>query len=89
MALTTAMIGLATLAVRPVWTRHGCRFVRVLKNNHKERPPQFFPGDLGRTVRAADSEVHGLCLESFLRQHVLRRERRRAVGYLLLLLLLL
>ena len=60
----------------------------VLENNHKQQPPQlssaeFWPGWKPTT------EVRGLCLESFLRQHLLHRERRRAVSYLLLLLLVL
>ena len=32
------------------------------------------------------AEVHGLRLDSFLRQHLLRTERRRAVGSFMLLL---
>ena len=85
MSLVAAMIGLATLAVRPAWMPHGRRFERVLKHRRKQQPPQLFPSDFGR-AGLPTSEVHELCLESFLRQHLLHRERRRAVGSLLLLL---
>ena len=54
MALITAMIRLAALAVSPVWMRHGCRFVRGLKQNHKQQPSQLFPGDFGLAGRTAD-----------------------------------
>ena len=53
-ALTTAMIGLATLTMGPVWMRHGCRVVRGLKKNHKQQLPQLFPGDFGRAGRIAN-----------------------------------
>ena len=47
----------------------------------------FSQGILAGLEGLSTSEVHGLSLESFLRQHLLHRKRRRAVGYLLLLLL--
>ena len=46
----------------------------------------FSQGILAGLGGLPTSEVRGLCLESFLRQHVLHKERRRAVGYLLPLL---
>ena len=54
MALITAMIELATLAVSPAWMGHGCQFVRGLKQNHKQQPSQLLPGDFGRAGRTAD-----------------------------------
>ena len=65
---------------------HGRRFERMLKHRKKQQPPQLFPGEFAELEGLPVSEVHGLCLESFLRQHLLHRERRRAVGSLLLLL---
>ena len=50
------------------------------------QPSQLFPGDLAGLEELQTSEVRGLRLESILRQHLLHRARRRAVGYLLLLL---
>ena len=87
MSLATAVIGLATLAVRPAWIPHGRRFERVLKHHHKQQPPQLFPQAnlAGLEGLPTSEEVHGLCLESFLRQHLPHRERRHAVGSLLLL----
>ena len=88
MALITSMIGLATLAVSPVWMQHGCSFVRGLENNHENSSrPSFSQGILAGLEGLPTSEVRGLCVESFLRQHPFHRKRRRAVGYLLLLLL--
>ena len=48
--------------------------------------PSFSQGILARLGELPTSEVRGLRLESFLRQHLLPRARRRAVGYQLLLL---
>ena len=48
--------------------------------------PSVSEGSLYGLEGLPTSEVHGLCLESFLRQCLLHRERRRAVGSLLLLL---
>ena len=48
--------------------------------------PSFSQANLAGLEGLPTSEVHGLCLESILRQHLLHRERRRAVGSLLLLL---
>ena len=87
MSLVAAMVGLATLAVRPAWMPHGRRFERVLKHHHKQQPPSFPQANLAGLEGLPTSEVHGLCLESFLRQHLLHKERWRAVGSLLLLLL--
>ena len=55
MALRAAMIGLATRAVSLVRMRHGRRFVWVRKKrDHKQQPPQLFPGDLNQNLRACD-----------------------------------
>ena len=55
----------------------------------KEIPNSSHPSFSQRILTGLEglpaSEVRGLCLESFLRQHLLHRERRRrAIGYLLL-----
>ena len=63
-------------------TRGRFERVRMLKHHRRQQPPQRFPGEFEGLPA---SEMHGLCLESFLRQHLLLRERRRAVGSLLLL----
>ena len=50
---------------------HGRHSEGVLNNHHhKEQPPQLFPGNLAGMKEQPTSEVHGLCLESFLRQHL-------------------
>ena len=51
--------------------------------------PSFSQANLAGLEGLPTSEVHGLCLESFLRQHLPYRERWRAAGSLLLLVLLL
>ena len=63
---------------------YGRRFEQVLKHHHKQQG--FSQRNLARLEGLPTSEVHGLCLESFLHQHLPHRERRRAVGSLLLLL---
>ena len=54
--------------------------------SNKQQPSQLFPGILAGVEGPPTSEVRGPRLESFLRQHLLHIARRRAVGYLLLLL---
>ena len=54
MSLAAAMIGLATLAVRPAWMPHRRRFERVLKHHHKQQPPQLFPSEFDRAGRTAN-----------------------------------
>ena len=49
------------------------------------QPSQLFQTDLAVLQELPTSEVRWPRLESFLRQHLLHRARRRAVGYLLLL----
>ena len=61
----------------------GCR-KKIANRSH----PSFSPGISAGLEALPTSEVHGLYRESFLRQRLLHKERRRAVGYLLLLLLL-
>ena len=53
-SLVAAMIGLATLAVRPVWMPHGRRFEWVLKHHRKQQLPQLFPSECSRAGRAAN-----------------------------------
>ena len=56
-------------------------FCAGAKKESQTAPPQLFPGGILAGLEGLPtSEVHGLCLESFLRQHLLH-----AVGYLLLL----
>ena len=86
MSLAAALTGLATTAVSPVWMGNWCRLERVLKHNRKQQPPQLPQASLACLQGLSTSNVHGLCLESLLRQYLLHRERRRAVGYLLMLL---
>ena len=62
--MTTAIIGLATLPVSPVWMRHGRRFVRVLKRTTNSSRPSFSYGILAGLKELSTSEVHGLCLWS-------------------------
>ena len=69
--------------------RHGCRFELVVENITLSSRPSFSQSTLAGLEGLPTSEVHGLCLESFLRRRMLHRERRRAVDYLVLLLLLL
>ena len=69
--------------------RHGCRFELVLENITLSSRPSFSQSTLAGLEGLPTSEVHRLCLESFLRRRMLHRERRRAVDYLVLLLLLL
>ena len=55
MSLAAGMIGLATLAVNPVWTRHGgCRVGRMQKHGHEHQWPQRFRGEFVRAGRTAD-----------------------------------
>ena len=87
MASTTAMIGLATLDSEPrvdaTRVSFFCDCRKIMKSSSG---PIFSQGILTGLEGLPTSEMHGLCLESFLRQHLLHREGRRAVGYLLLLL---
>ena len=54
----------------------------IITNSSRHR---FSQANLSGLEGLPTSEVHGLCLESFLHQHLLHRERRRAVVSLLLL----
>ena len=47
-------VSAATLTVSPGWMGHGYRFVRGLKQIHKQQPSQLFPRECRRTGRTAD-----------------------------------
>ena len=70
MSLVAAMIGLAKLAVRPVWMPYGRRFERVLKHHHKQQPPQLFPSELGgwkdcQPLRYMDCAWNPFCASNY------------------------
>ena len=58
----------------------------MLKLINNQKPPRLSQGTSVGLEGLPTSGVHGLSLESFLRQPLLLRERGHAVGSLLLLL---